>query len=227
MHDPRIDQLARQPSGRFSFALCIRRSLSVPGTGFSHVLFIPSCSFDQYGAPYVDDHVARQPDGRFAVACCISASCWPVFGGVGGRMASAAATFSPVPAASTLLALALLAKLTLQLGVNPDTDNCIFCSVDLDTQNMYIFDPQNGGFVCAECVSKQGETISGNVSLQHEYQNSMTLRKNLKLALHIPYKDYSRIQNITQGLSAAEFSYINYQFGFSAEKFNTWKLINI
>ncbi len=120
-----------------------------------------------------------------------------------------------------------LSKLTVQLGINPDTDSCLFCATDLEKQNMFAFDAQNGGFICADCLSKQGETVSENVTLQYEYQNSVLLRRTLKNALHLPFKDYALLSGMTQGLTAAEFQYINYQLGFTPDQFNTWKMINI
>lgn len=119
-----------------------------------------------------------------------------------------------------------LAKLSIQLGVSLDIENCLFCGINL-SEVMLMFDPQNGGFVCYNCCSKRDEFLSDNKVLREEYQSSTRLRNLFEQAYHLPYKDFQKISKVSQGLTEAQFNYINLQFGFTRDQFKSWGMISV
>lgn len=116
-------------------------------------------------------------------------------------------------------------KLSVQLGISIDIDLCMFCAVELK-KNLCLFDPQNGGFICRDCASKSDEFLSEDNLLRLEYQSSTKLRDVLSKVYRIPYKQYCEIPNLPQGLTVAQFNYINLQFGFTKESFRSWGMIS-
>ena len=119
-----------------------------------------------------------------------------------------------------------LSKLSFQLGVTPDIENCIFCEKVFSTTELCLFDPRNGGFSCMDCASKKDEYLSENKNLREEYQSSITLRNKMKQVFQMNYKEYGQLKDIGQGLAAAEFNYINYQFGFSKDQIKSWAMVS-
>jgi DNA repair protein RecO len=120
-----------------------------------------------------------------------------------------------------------LSKLSIQLGVAPDLDHCLFCEKQFAEFDLCLFGPQDGGFSCMECSSKKDEYISDNKNLRQEYESSQSLRKLMKQVYHLPFKNYSQVPPIVQGVTIAEFNFINYQFGFSKDQFKSWQMISI
>lgn len=118
-----------------------------------------------------------------------------------------------------------LAKLSIQLGITLDVENCLFCGEDLKA-SMVLFDPQNGGFVCHDCSSKRDEFLSDNKLLREEYQSSTELRKLFESIYRLPYKEFQKAPEVSQGLTVAQFNYINLQFGFNKDQFKTWGMIS-
>lgn len=118
-----------------------------------------------------------------------------------------------------------LAKLSIQLGITPDTESCLFCGVGLQ-ENMCLFTPQDGGFACSDCSSSKDVFLSENRLLLEEYQSSNTLRQSLELSFRMPYKEFEKIKNLPPGLVFALFQYINYQFGFSTDQFKSWEMVS-
>ena len=118
-----------------------------------------------------------------------------------------------------------LAKISVQLGVPIDTEACLFCAKELNA-SLCMFDPQNGGFSCHECSSKRDEFLSENKLLRQEYQSSTELKKLIELTYSLPYKDYSLLKQVGQGVTIAQFNYLNLQFGFTKENFKTWSMIS-
>lgn len=119
-----------------------------------------------------------------------------------------------------------LSKLTLELGVNPDINDCLYCGTPLKENELCLFDPQDGGFSCTECTSKKDEFLTDNKLLLEEYKSSAKLRLKLMEVYKMPYKEYSKLSEITQGLTIAEFNYINLQFGFSKDSIKSWGMIS-
>ncbi len=120
-----------------------------------------------------------------------------------------------------------LTKLSAQLGIAPDTNHCIFCDNAFKQDELCLFDPQNGGFACTECCSKRDEFLSDNKNLLQEYQSSQNFRMMLKVVHSRPYKEYQSITGITHGLTAGAFNFINYQFGITADKVKSWKMVSV
>lgn len=120
-----------------------------------------------------------------------------------------------------------LSKLTIELGITPNVDECLYCANSLKENELCMFDPRDGGFSCMDCTSKKDEYLSDNKLLKQEYMGSLKLRKSIKKAYELPYKDYSRLVEITQGLTIAQFNYINHQFGFTKDQFKSWALISV
>ena len=118
-----------------------------------------------------------------------------------------------------------LAKLSVQLGITLDVEHCLFCGEALNSE-MCLFDPQNGGFSCHDCSSKKDEFLSNNKLLLSEYQSSTMLKNLFEQIYKMPYKNYPTLPDIAQGLTIAQFNYINLQFGFSKEQFKSWSMIS-
>jgi DNA repair protein RecO len=120
-----------------------------------------------------------------------------------------------------------LSKLTIELGITPDINNCLYCGVPLSDTGLCLFDPKDGGFACMDCTSKKDEYISDNKLLREEYVGSLKLKNSLKQVYQIPYKDYQSLGSITQGQAIAKFNYINFQFGFTKDQIKSWALISV
>lgn len=119
-----------------------------------------------------------------------------------------------------------LSKLTMELGILPDTDHCLFCEKELDAQAMTLFMPAEGGFSCLDCNSNREEFLTDNRVLQASYQGDRDLRLGFKKALSLNFKDYIDLEPMTFNSAESQFQYINYQFSFDDKTFKTWKLIH-
>ena len=118
-----------------------------------------------------------------------------------------------------------LTKLTVQLGITPDIDHCLYCQKELLNKDMCLFLSHEGGFSCHECQTQKDEFLSDNRLLLEEFQMSGIYRSMLKLGFNLAFKDYSELGKIDQNLASMSFNYINYQFEFKADQFKTWKLL--
>jgi len=116
-------------------------------------------------------------------------------------------------------------KLIINLGVQPNTEACLFCEKELSDKEICLFDSQNGGFSCVECSSQRDVYLSENKLLQEEFVSSLSLKTNFKKTFTTNFKDYDQVINIDQGIIEAIYAYLNYQFGFNKENFKTWKMI--
>lgn len=121
--------------------------------------------------------------------------------------------------------LLFLTKLTVQLGITPDIDHCLYCQKELLDRDMCLFLSHEGGFSCHECQTQKDEFLSDNRLLLEEFQTSGVYRTMLKLGFKLHFKDYLKISNINQSLVSMSFNYINYQFEFKSDQFKTWKLL--
>lgn len=117
------------------------------------------------------------------------------------------------------------AKLIIELGITPNIENCRYCEKKLTESEFCLFSPVEGGFSCHDCNSKQDEFLSDNANLKSEYMSSVKLRKGLSYVFNMHYKDYESLEQMTHGLTAAQFNYINYQFEFNVSGFKTWPLL--
>ena len=111
------------------------------------------------------------------------------------------------------------------MGITINVHHCLFCA-QLLKDDLCLFDPPNGGFVCMECASKRDEFLSDNKLLREEYQSSTHLKKIFELSYKLPYKQYEKLPQVEQGLTISQFNYINLQFGFSKDPFKSWGLIS-
>lgn len=119
-----------------------------------------------------------------------------------------------------------LSKLTLELGVLPDTDHCLFCEKELTQNDMTLFVPTEGGFSCLSCNSNRDEFLSDNKALQNNYESDRNLRLGMKKALSISYKDYADLEDMNFSTVESQYRYLNYQFGFAENNFKTWKMLH-
>lgn len=119
-----------------------------------------------------------------------------------------------------------LSKLTMELGILPDTDHCLFCEKEFDTNSMSLFIPAEGGFSCLDCNSNRDEFLSENRVLRTNYQVDRDLRLGFKKALSLNFKDYIELEPMNFTAAQSQFMHINYQFGFDEKSFKTWKLIH-
>lgn len=119
-----------------------------------------------------------------------------------------------------------LSKITMELGILPDTDHCFFCDKEFEANSMNLFIPAEGGFSCLECNSNRDEFLSDNKVLQVSYQVDRDLRLGLKKALSIKFQNYMDLGPMNFNVVLSQFQHINYQFGFEEKSFKTWKLIH-
>lgn len=116
-------------------------------------------------------------------------------------------------------------KLIFQLGITPDTDHCLYCHKELKLKELCLLVGHEGGFSCHECQTQKDEFLSDNKHLLDEFKLSGEYRQQLKKTFSMQFKDYSELKNISHELAAMSFHYLNYQFGFKADQFKTWKLL--
>ncbi len=122
--------------------------------------------------------------------------------------------------------LFFLTKLSIQMGIVPGIENCLYCDKLFKDNDMCIFDHQDGGFSCMDCASQKDEFLSENKQLLEEYQSSQKLRLVLKRIFKLPFKEFSTLEQLPLGMGHALFNYINYQFGFSKDNFKTWGMVS-
>lgn len=115
-----------------------------------------------------------------------------------------------------------LSKMIIELGINPDTKDCLYCGKHFSLADLCLFDYSDGGFSCQDCSSQKDEYLSENKSLFLEHQNAKILRKNLGEVYQTNYKDYQKLSEIERGIAISLFQYINFQFEFVKEDFKTW-----
>lgn len=120
-----------------------------------------------------------------------------------------------------------LSKLTLELGILPDTDHCLFCEKDLESTDLALFIPTEGGFSCHACNSNRDEFLSENKVLQANYSVDQSFRLGLKKALSIAFKEYRELKQMDYASGHALFKYLNYQFGFEERNFKTWRMLSL
>lgn len=120
-----------------------------------------------------------------------------------------------------------LSKLILELGILPDTDHCLFCEKDLETGDLALFVPTEGGFSCHSCNANRDEFLSENRVLQANYKTDQGFRLGMKKALSISFKEYPELKPMDFTAAHALFKYINYQFGFEERNFKTWRMLQL
>lgn len=120
-----------------------------------------------------------------------------------------------------------LSKLTLELGILPDTDHCLFCEKGLESGDLALFIPTEGGFSCHSCNTNRDEFLSENRILQANYSVDQSFRLGLKKALSISFKEYHELKQMDFSAADALFKYINYQFGFEERNFKTWRTLSV
>ncbi|MAX68006.1 MAG: hypothetical protein CME66_13810 [Halobacteriovoraceae bacterium] len=117
------------------------------------------------------------------------------------------------------------AKLSIHLGIWPNTQECLYCDKLFKATDICLFEPKDGGFYCSECGSKKDEYLSENQYLLSEYQSTQKMRLLLDAIYSLPYKNFDKLHEVSFGHAFALFSYINYQFGFAKELFKSWKIL--
>lgn len=118
-----------------------------------------------------------------------------------------------------------MVKLTLALGVMPDTESCSFCQKTFKLEDLSLLDFQNGGFNCLDCTSKMDEYLSENRVLSEEYQRGREQRRLMSSFARTPYKEFQALDKVNRGNVVVSFNYLNYQFGFTEVDYKTWKLL--
>lgn len=118
-----------------------------------------------------------------------------------------------------------LAKVMVQLGVNPDTENCLYCHEELKKNEFCLFVTHEGGFSCHECQTQKDEFLSDNMQLKEEFQNSTVYREQLKKAFSLTFKNYFDLEQINRTLNTMSFHYLNFQFEFKTDQYKTWKML--
>ena len=119
----------------------------------------------------------------------------------------------------------LLAKLTLDLGILPDFEQCLHCHIELDKTELALFEPHQGGFTCSECLLRADQFVSQDKNLFEEFKSSMHLRLSLVQALQTKFSDYANLQKLTRGQCNSLFNYFCYQFHFEPVQFKTWGML--
>lgn len=118
-----------------------------------------------------------------------------------------------------------LSKIMVQLGVNPDTENCLYCHNELKRNEFCLFVIHEGGFSCHECQTQKDEFLSENTGLRQEFQNSTLYRELLKKAFRLNYKSYQELDEVDRTYNLMSFNYLNFQFEFKADQYKTWKML--
>lgn len=118
-----------------------------------------------------------------------------------------------------------LTKLIIHLGIIPHLEQCLYCDLVFEEQDLCLLDRQNGGFVCVDCASKRDEFLSDNRQLREEYQTGKNQRLIFKTFGRVSYKSYESLPEISRGIAVVSFNYFNYQYGFTEADFKTWKLL--
>jgi recombinational DNA repair protein (RecF pathway) len=118
-----------------------------------------------------------------------------------------------------------LTKLNFELGVLPDYEQCLHCQVDLNKIELARFEPQQGGFICCECLLRVDQSISEDKVLFEELKSSIDLKNALVFTLHTPYKEYEKLTGIARGHCNSMFNYFCYQFDFTPSHFKTWNML--
>lgn len=117
-----------------------------------------------------------------------------------------------------------VSKLIYQLGIVPSLANCIYCNISLDSLPA-VFEPQQGGMACGECLRHKDQSNIENKLLQMEFSNSAGLTRQMQLALELPYHQYFQITDTEKGMIHCLFNHLCYQFQFSPQDFKTRSML--
>lgn len=118
-----------------------------------------------------------------------------------------------------------LSKILNELGSLPNLKNCGTCEVDLNKVELARFEPQEGHFICYDCLQSKGESLSGNLKYIDELKTNIKLKSDVQAYLEVPIKEFSKLSKIDASENEALFNYLCYQFGFSSSQFKTWEMI--
>ena len=119
----------------------------------------------------------------------------------------------------------MLGKLTHELGILPNLDDCLYCQKDLSEFDLMKFEPQNGGFTCRECLLQADQSIADNKNLFNDLKASHDFRKTFKYALSLKYTEITNIEDATRGSCDALLNYFCYQFSYQKTDFKSWTLL--
>ena len=119
-----------------------------------------------------------------------------------------------------------LAKLSYHTGINPELENCSLCGVEYKADDLCSFNYQEGGFICSNCLSQRDEFLSDNRVMFEDMKSANQLRVLIGKALQIPFKSYAELGELDHGKVASLFNYLNFQYGFSADKVKTWAMVS-
>jgi len=116
---------------------------------------------------------------------------------------------------STHLCLFIL-KLIFELGITPQTQDCIFCKQDLRKLNNIFLVPEHGGFVCDSCID-----VNVNVKKQDMPDGGKDLLNLFNHVYAMKFQDYSMLLTSDKDLSHVLVNYLFYQLGFAKNNFKT------
>lgn len=121
--------------------------------------------------------------------------------------------------------LMLLGKLTNELGILPDLNNCLYCQTELDKAELMRFEPQNGGFTCSDCLVQGDKGISGDKKLFEDLKASKEFRKLIVSVLSLKFSEVTSVENASRASCDALFNYFCYQFSYQKSDFKAWNML--
>ena len=116
---------------------------------------------------------------------------------------------------STHLSVFIL-KLIFELGINPQTKDCIFCKQDLRKLSKVFLVPEHGGFVCSSCIDD-----NVNVKIQDMPDSGKDLLNLFNNVFALKFQDYSNVPTFDKDLNHLLVNYLFYQLGFEKNNFKT------
>ncbi|MCT4642088.1 MAG: DNA repair protein RecO [Bacteriovoracaceae bacterium] len=118
-----------------------------------------------------------------------------------------------------------LSKLLYEMGSLPHYDYCISCEQDLKKFDLAKFEPQDGGFICIDCLTQKDQFLSGNLELINELKINHNISTHLELFLKSKIAQINDLSQIDGLENKILFNYLCYQIGFNEGQFKTWEMI--
>lgn len=119
---------------------------------------------------------------------------------------------------------AMLGKLSFELGILPDLKKCLYCHDDLEGIELLKFEPQNGGFSCADCLMSKDQSHNDKNFIE-DMKETKKLRSAFLFVLQMKFSEIETLKGMTRGNCDALFNYFCYQFNLNKLDFKSWSMV--
>jgi DNA repair protein RecO len=117
-----------------------------------------------------------------------------------------------------------LCKLTFEMGITPDPFECTFCGIELDQNNLFSFEMQEGGFCCRGCLNK--DQIKSNM-VDMAVGQDLNFWMSLRTVWNLKYQDYQSFNLTDRAVSDKLYHYFCFQFQIDPSSLKSFALLSL